>query len=279
MRGDNVLLQQLLNGITQGSIYALMAIGFSVVLGIVGLVTFVHGEVIMIGAFAGFFAITFFRAYVIMALLAGFAASWVLGFVIERIAYRPFRKSPEHIALICTIGMSIIIKNLGQKVFGTETQLVPDVFGDKFFLLGSLRVTFLQAAVLGIVVLMCVLLQQLLLGGDHQTDFRSRRDQQHVGMAICCFRKDIGTLAQPISSGILRAVQSRHMLSRQNQRDRVLTCFDSHAPGDGGFIGISGTDDGQTWDSTEIGQLLNRLVGRPILPQSDAVMRKDVDDM
>ncbi|HHW14860.1 MAG TPA: branched-chain amino acid ABC transporter permease [Firmicutes bacterium] len=157
-----MLLQQLLNGITQGSIYALMAIGFSVVLGIVGLVTFVHGEVIMIGAFAGFYAITLFHANVVVALLAGFAASWVLGSIIERVAYRPFRRSPEHIALICTIGASIILKNLGQAVFGTETQLVPDLFGDRFFMLGGLRVTFLQAAVLATVVAMCVLLQQLL---------------------------------------------------------------------------------------------------------------------
>lgn len=157
-----MLLQQLLNGVTQGAIYALMAIGFSVVLGIVGLVTFVHGEVIMLGAFAGFFAITLFHANVIEALAAGFAASWGLGFIIERVAYRPFRKSPEHIALICTIGASIVLKNLGQLVFGTETQLVPDLFGDRFFMLGNLRVTFLQTAVVATVVVMCVLLQQLL---------------------------------------------------------------------------------------------------------------------
>ncbi|MDI3281285.1 MAG: branched-chain amino acid ABC transporter permease, partial [Bacillota bacterium] len=82
--------------------------------------------------------------------------------IIERVAYRPFRKSPEQIALICTIGASIVLKNLGQLVFGSETQLVPDLFGQRFFQVGDLRVTHLQVVVLATVFVMCLLLQQLL---------------------------------------------------------------------------------------------------------------------
>lgn len=155
-------LQQLINGIAQGSIYALMAIGFSMVFGIVGLVTFVHGEVIMIGAFAGFYAHTVFHFDIITSLLAGFAAAWMLGIIIEKLCYKPFRNSPEEIALICTIGLSILLKSLGQVVFGTEQQLMPDFFADKFLAIGNIRISFIQIFIIAVVFLMCGALQFLL---------------------------------------------------------------------------------------------------------------------
>ncbi len=155
-------MQQLINGIAQGSIYALMAIGFSMVFGIVGLVTFVHGEVIMIGAFAGFYVHTVFHADIFTSLLAGFVAAWLLGVLIEKLCYKPFRNSPEEIALICTIGLSILLKSLGQVVFGTEQQLMPDFFKDQFITIGSIRVALIQVFIIVIVVLMCLGLQFLL---------------------------------------------------------------------------------------------------------------------
>jgi len=155
-------LQQLINGVAQGSIYALMAIGFSMVLGVVGLVTFVHGEVIMIGAFGGFYAYTFFHANIATALLAGFAAAWVLGMIIEKTCYKPFRNAPEEIALICTIGLSILLKSLGQVVFGTEQHLMPDFFGDKFFAFGEIRISYIQIFIVAVVILMCLGLQLFL---------------------------------------------------------------------------------------------------------------------
>jgi branched-chain amino acid transport system permease protein len=155
-------LQQLINGIAQGSIYALMAIGFSMVLGVVGLVTFVHGEVIMIGAFGGFYAYTFLHTDILTSLAAGFAAAWVLGMVIEKTCYKPFRNAPEEIALICTIGLSILLKSLGQVVFGAEQQLMPDFFHDKFLAIGDIRISYIQIFIIGIVIVMCIALQLLL---------------------------------------------------------------------------------------------------------------------
>ncbi len=155
-------LQQLINGVAQGSIYALMAIGFSMVFGVVGLVTFVHGEVIMIGAFGGFYLYTFCHADIIASLLAGFAAAWILGIIIEKVCYKPFRKAPEEIALICTIGLSILLKSLGQIVFGTEQKLMPDFFNDRFLALGNFRIAYIQLFIVGVVILMCLGLQFLL---------------------------------------------------------------------------------------------------------------------
>ncbi|HYH04261.1 MAG TPA: branched-chain amino acid ABC transporter permease [Bacillota bacterium] len=153
-------LQQIFNGLTQGSIYALMAIGYSIILGIIGLVTFVHGEVIMIGAFAGFFMVSFLHTNIFLALLAGFGASWILGVIIEKVCYRPFRNAPREIALIATIGLSILLRSLCQVCFGTEQKLMPDLLGNRFFTLGDIRITYIQILIILIVIVFSLLLQQ-----------------------------------------------------------------------------------------------------------------------
>jgi branched-chain amino acid transport system permease protein len=155
-------LQQLINGLTQGSMYALMAIGLAMIIGIVGLVSFVNGEVIMIGAFGGFFALSVLKLNAFWAMLFGFAASALLSVGIEYVCYRPFRTKPTNNALISTIGLSIFIKSLGQVVFGTEPKFVPDAFGIKYVAIGEIRVGYVQIAILATVVLLSGLLQYVL---------------------------------------------------------------------------------------------------------------------
>src|SRR3970282_2236747 len=86
-----MLVPQLINGLTQGSLYALIAIGFVIIFGTMNLVTFAHGEVYMVGAFVGAFALTLWHLPWFVALLLGMAAAWVLGFLIEKVAFRPLR--------------------------------------------------------------------------------------------------------------------------------------------------------------------------------------------
>jgi branched-chain amino acid transport system permease protein len=155
-------LQQLINGVAQGSIYALMAIGFSMIFGVVGLVTFVHGEVIMIGAFGAFYMYQCCHVNIIGALIAGFIVAWILGMFIEKICYKPFRNFPEEIALICTIGLSTLLKSLAQVVFGTEQKLMPDFFGGKYFAFGDVRISYIQLFIIAVVILLCVALQLML---------------------------------------------------------------------------------------------------------------------
>ena len=107
-------IAQIINGICQGAIYALMAIGYTVIVGVVGLVTFTHGEVIMIGAFASFYAFQMFGSNFLLGLLAGFAASFLIGIFIYKVCYERFLDAPRHISLICTIGTSMLLKNLAQ---------------------------------------------------------------------------------------------------------------------------------------------------------------------
>lgn len=114
------LLEQILNGVCQGMIYALMAIGYSTIVGVTGLVTFAYGEVVMIGAFAAYYCFEFFGAHLVPALLAGFLMAGLGGVVIHKVCYEHFFDAPRHISLICTIGMSMLLKNLAQILFGSR---------------------------------------------------------------------------------------------------------------------------------------------------------------
>ncbi|MEN3186742.1 MAG: branched-chain amino acid ABC transporter permease [Atribacterota bacterium] len=156
------ILQQFLNGLTQGSIYALMAIGYSIILGVVGLVTFVHGEVIIYGAFTGFYTLLLSRGNVALALLAGFAASWILGVVVNKICYQPFQQRGREVALIATIGLSITLRSSAQVLFGTQQKFMPDMFQNRFFALGDIRIAYTQVFVFAVVFGLCLLLQRII---------------------------------------------------------------------------------------------------------------------
>ncbi|OHC82298.1 MAG: branched-chain amino acid ABC transporter permease LivH [Rhodospirillales bacterium RIFCSPLOWO2_12_FULL_67_15] len=120
--------QQLINGVTLGAIYALIAIGYTMVYGIIGMINFAHGEVFMIGAFIsiitflllGLFGITWAPFAILVALLATMALTPLYGWALERLAYRPLRHSPRLAALITAIGMSIFLQNYVQLVQGAR---------------------------------------------------------------------------------------------------------------------------------------------------------------
>lgn len=156
------LLQQLINGLTQGMIYALMAIGFSVIYGVVGLVSFVHGEIIMLGAFTGFFMISFVGSNLIFALAAGFIITWILGMFVDRLAYRPFQNAPREIPLIMTIGLSIFLRSLTHLVLGSQQRVVPNIFDGKFFVIGDIRITYIQIVIALLVIFLSFALHQFL---------------------------------------------------------------------------------------------------------------------
>lgn len=154
----NYYISQLINGICQGSIYALMAIGYSVIVGVVGLVTFTHGEVIMIGAFASYYAFQIFQSNLIVGIIASFAASAFIGIFIFKVCYERFLEAPRHISLICTIGVSMLLKNLAQIIFGPNYKPLLGVVPNRFFGIDNLGITLIQ-----IMVIVTVLIFSLLL--------------------------------------------------------------------------------------------------------------------
>ena len=122
-------VDQLINGVTLGSIYGLIAIGYTMVYGIIGMINFAHGEIFMIGTFLVviFFmliigTVTFFPLAVLVVLILAVLFTSIYGWTLERVAYRPLRGSPRLAALITAIGMSIFLQNYVQLAAGRPQQ-------------------------------------------------------------------------------------------------------------------------------------------------------------
>lgn len=164
-------LQQLINGIAWGSIYALIALGYTMVYGVLRLINFAHGDVYMVGAFAGFFAVkwlglaqepTIFGAVAVFLLSMGCCG--ILGFVIERGAYKPLRKAPRLTALITAIGVSLFLENAGQLIFGADPKFFPQIIAKKDVISsGGIILTNQQVIVSGVSLLLMVSLQLFVL--------------------------------------------------------------------------------------------------------------------
>jgi branched-chain amino acid transport system permease protein len=160
------MLEQLINGLTQGSIYAILALGFTLIFGTLRMVTFAHGEVYMVGAYVGFEVIRLLHPSFFLAIMVALAVTAVLGLIIELLAFHFLRDAPHVTSLLVTIGISILLINLAQLVWGPETQSVPYPVLDKMVYgeidLGGIYISFLQLAVLGVTVLLMLILYTLI---------------------------------------------------------------------------------------------------------------------
>ena len=155
-----LLMQQLVNGLAVGSIYALIALGYTMVYGTIKLINFAHGDVYMMGAFIGYFAVMVLKMNVFVALLVAMVACAVLGVVIERVAYKPLRKSTRVAALITAIGVSYLLENAMSYFFGAESRPFPSDFGtETFTLFGDVSVNGKQILIFGVTVVLMALLQ------------------------------------------------------------------------------------------------------------------------
>lgn len=121
------VFQQLINGLSLGGIYALMALGYTMVYGIINLINFSHGDIYMIGAYVGFAVTRFFNFGFLSSILISMAVSSLLGMVIEKVAYKPLRKSTRITALITAISVSLFLEYTMMYFVGPETRTFPDV--------------------------------------------------------------------------------------------------------------------------------------------------------
>ena len=153
-------MQQLVNGLAVGSIYALIALGYTMVYGTIKLINFAHGDVYMMGAFIGYFAVMVLKMNVFVALLVAMVACAVLGVVIERVAYKPLRNSTRVAALITAIGVSYLLENAMSYFFGAESRPFPSDFGtETFTIFGDISVNGKQILIFGVTVVLMALLQ------------------------------------------------------------------------------------------------------------------------
>jgi len=162
------LTQQFFNGLSLGAIYALIAIGYTMVYGIIGMINFAHGEIYMIGAYVGLVTLTAIGTnsglplpFIIAAMLVvAIFVTGVYGYSVERVAYRPLRRAPRLAALITAIGVSIILQNVAMMVWGRNYLNFPQVLTPAVFEIGGARMSMLQIA---IVVIAALIMGALLL--------------------------------------------------------------------------------------------------------------------
>ncbi|MFC3533041.1 branched-chain amino acid ABC transporter permease [Vogesella facilis] len=165
----DIFVQQILNGLVLGSIYALIALGYTMVYGIMGLINFAHGEVVMFGAMVTITVISAMTnagvhlpggAMVLIALMVAIPACMLLGFTIERVAYRPLRNAPKLAPLITAIGLSIVLQQAAIMIWGRNYIPFPPILSHDTIDIFGATITQLQVV---IVVLCLVLMAGLLL--------------------------------------------------------------------------------------------------------------------
>jgi branched-chain amino acid transport system permease protein len=159
-----LIINQIINGLTIGAIYALIALGYTLVYGILLMINFAHGEIFMVGAFAGWFILSrFFQTgfaghhamlSIIIAFIGGMAASAALGMLVERVAYRPLRKAPRLSPLICAIGVSIFLQNIVMIFARAKTQFYPDVFPEGALDISKISISYFQIFIIAGSILM-----------------------------------------------------------------------------------------------------------------------------
>ena len=150
------ILNQLVNGLCQGAIYALLAIGYSVVVGVTGMVTFTHGEVMMIGALASYELFMYAGGNLFAGIVVGFAASWVLGMLVYKICYERFFDSPSYISLLCTVGFGMLVKNVVQAVVGSDKKPILEVMKIQNIQIGPIQISNLQIIIILTVIVLAV---------------------------------------------------------------------------------------------------------------------------
>ncbi len=171
----DIFLQQVINGLTLGSVYAVVALGYTMVYGIIQLINFAHGEVVMIGAMVAFTVITALAGsmppLVVVMIGVGCAvpACMLVGYTVERLAYRPLRRAPRLAPLISAIGVSIILQYLAVLVWTRNVIAFPQIIQTRTYTVAGASITNVQVAI----ILLCVAIM--------------------AGLAILVYRTRLGT--------------------------------------------------------------------------------------
>jgi len=158
-----VFFQQLINGISLGSIYALIALGYTMVYGIVKLINFAHGDIYMVGAYLGFFATSMLGWGFVPSLVMAMVVCAVLGVLIEKLAYKPLRNAPRIAALITAIGVSLFLEYGTMLIVTPQVRTFPQVLKEVHWkIMGNLTITNRQVIILIVTVILMLLLQYIV---------------------------------------------------------------------------------------------------------------------
>lgn len=184
----DILLQQIINGLTTGSVYAIVALGYTMVYGVIQLINFAHGEVVMIGAMVAFTVIMGLAGaglppfvIVLAGVLAAIPACMAIGYLLERVAYRPLRHAPRLAPLITAIGMSIVLQHLALLVWGRDPRAFPQILENASYSIGGVG-----GATISTVQIVIILLSFAMMAGLTWFVYRTK-----FGIAIRATAEDV----------------------------------------------------------------------------------------
>ncbi len=192
-----ILLQQIINGLVLGSMYALIALGYTMVYGIIQLINFAHGEVLMIGALTSWSCIGMMQGampgapgwvILLLATLIACVVAATLNFVIEKVAYRPLRSSPRLAPLITAIGMSLLLQTLAMIIWKPNYKPYPTLLPATPFEIGGAVITSTQVLILAVTALalgaMVYLVRFLFMQGSRQARSATRSPSRPEGRSV-----------------------------------------------------------------------------------------------
>ena len=149
-----MIYQQVINGLMLGASYSLVAIGYTLIFGVLGLLYFAHGEVFMVGAFVGLYLVLYGHANIYVALVGAMITCAMLGVMAVYIAVRPVPKDRPLAPLISTIGLTIVLQNLAVYIFGGQQVAFPETIQQQLFTFGPITVSSVQIFILVVAVLL-----------------------------------------------------------------------------------------------------------------------------
>jgi len=157
-----LIIQQLVNGLTIGSIYAMVALGYTLAYGILGLINFAHGDVYMVGAFIAYFCVSILKLNIYISFILALVFSGILGAVIEFTAFRSIRNGSRSSQLISAIGVSIILQNVVMLTMGSNTKPFPKVMETKAYEFASLTISSTQILIMLVALIFMIVLYFLI---------------------------------------------------------------------------------------------------------------------
>ena len=210
----DVFLQQIINGLVLGSMYALVALGYTMVYGIINLINFAHGEVLMVGALTSWTAIGFMKegmpaapgwVILILATLIACVVAASLNFAIEKIAYRPLRNSPKLAPLITAIGMSILLQTLAMIIWKPNYKAYPTLLSSTPVHIGGAVITPTQIMILAVTAISLALLMWLVNFTRLGRAMRATAENPRVA-ALMGVKPDVVISATFIIGAVLAAI-------------------------------------------------------------------------
>ncbi|MDO8905207.1 branched-chain amino acid ABC transporter permease [Hydrogenophaga sp.] len=210
----DVLLQQIINGLVLGSMYALVALGYTMVYGIIGLINFAHGDVLMVGALTSWTIIGVMRdaspgmplwLVLVVATLIAMVVCAALNFSIEKLAYRPLRNSPRLAPLITAIGMSILLQTLAMIIWKPNPKPYPSLLSRQPIEIGGAVISVTQIAILATTVIVLALLMWMVNRTNLGRAMRATAENPRVA-ALMGIRPDVVISATFIIGAMLAAI-------------------------------------------------------------------------